>query len=44
MIYPQQQKIKLFDDRDVCEITMSAEKYDKVIDQSLDENNIEDSY
>ena len=40
MIYPQQQKIKLFDDQDVFEITMSYGQYDEAIYQSLDNNKI----
>ena len=38
MIYPQQQKRKLFNDRDVCDITVSAEQYDEAIAQALHEN------
>ena len=40
MIYPQQQKRKFFDDRVVCETTMSAEQHDEAIDQALDGNEI----
>ena len=40
MIYPQQHKIKLFDDQNVCEITVLAEQYDEAIDQALDDNDI----
>ena len=40
MIYPQQQIIKLFDDQDVCEITVSDEQYDEAIDQSLDDSDV----
>ena len=44
MIYPHQQKLKYFDGGDVCKITVSAEKYDEVIDKALDANEIEDIY
>ena len=44
VIYPQQQKIKIFDDQDVCDITVSAEQYDEAINQALDDNEIKDSY
>ena len=32
------------DEQDVCEITVSVERYDKAIDQSLDKNEIEGTY
>ena len=44
MIYPHQRNRKLFDDRDVYEITVSSGRYDEAIDQALDDNKIEDSY
>ena len=37
MIYLHQKKGKIFDDQDICEITVSAERYEEAIDQALDE-------
>ena len=38
MIQPQQQKRKLFNDQDVCDITLSAERYYEAINKYLDDN------
>ena len=35
IIYLQQQRSKLFDDQDVCEITVSDERHDEAINQYL---------
>ena len=44
MMWTQQKKRNLLDDQDVCNITVSNERYDEAIEQALNDNEIEDGY